>query len=226
MRLLFLFCALFVSAFAAAPADLAAVLKDFHTDAPKGWSFTQKTVAEGRSRVERYDAAQPEFDRWTLLKENDVTPSPEDALQYKRLLTRRSHGYRAPVLTDQIDVASAERVSDTPERATYRCKLKPGEADDKTAAFLRVTIVIHKPTATVESLEIANTAEFGPTFGVKVGEMKTVMTYSLPTGTTPSLPQAITTRLRGKAFWFKSLDADMSVTYSDFEYAGKKPVKP
>lgn len=222
MRLFFLFCGLVGAACAAVPADLAAALKAFRTDAPRGWSFTQTTTAEGRSRVEHYDAAKPEFDRWTLLKENDRVPGADEQTDYKQKLTRRSRNGTAPVLTDQIDTTAPEVVSDTPERATYRCRLKPGESGDKTAQFLRVTLVVHKPTHTIESLEISSTGEFSPTFGVKIAEMKTVMTYSLPAGDTPSLPQGITTRLRGRAFLVKSLDADMSVTYVSYAYAGKR----
>lgn len=222
MRFLLLLCALAGSALAATPERLEAALKTFRTDAPKGWSFTQSTTAEGKNRVERYDAAQPDFDRWTLLKQDGRTPTAEEQGAYKQIFTRRSRGGTAPLLTDQIDASKAETISDTPERATYRCPMKPGETGDKTAGFLRVTLVVHKPTGTVESVEIGSIGEFSPTFGVKIAEMKTLMTYSLPQGDIPSLPQGVTTRLRGRAFVFKSLDAEMTVTYSDFKYAGKK----
>lgn len=220
MRFFFLLCALAATALAETPPTLAAALKNFRTDAPRGWSFTLLTAAEGKSRLERYDAAQPDFDRWTLLKQDDRTPSADEALDYKQKVTSRSKG--GPMLTDQIDTTAPETVSDTSERATYRCPLKPGEDGDKTAQFLRVTLVVHKPTQTIESLEISNTGEFSPTFGVKIAEMKTRMTYSLPAGEKPSLPQAATTRLRGRAFWVKSLDADMTVAYTDYVHVGKK----
>jgi len=222
MRFLFLLCVLASAAGATAPADLAAALKTFRTDAPRGWSFTQTTAGEGQRRVERFDAAQPEFDRWTLLKQDSRTPSAEEQIDYKQKLTRRSRGGNAPVLNDQLDLAAPEVVAESPERATYRCRLKPGEAGDKTAEFLRVTLVVHKPTQTIESLEISSASAFQPTWGVTIAEMKTVMTYSLPAGERPSLPQTVTTRLRGRAFFVKSLDADMTVAYADYLKAGKK----
>ena len=222
MRFLFLFCALAGAAWAEVPADLAAALKDFHTDAPKGWSFTLTTEAEGKSRVERYDATQPDFDRWTLLKQDGRAPADDEQLDYKQKLTRRSRGGTAPVLTDQFDLSSAETLAASPDRATYRCRLKPGEQGDDTAKFLCVTLVVHKPTHTVESLEIASTGEFKPTFGVTIAEMKTTLTFSLPGGETPSLPQKVSTRLRGRAFLFKSLDADMTAAYTDYALARKK----
>ncbi len=222
MRFLFLLCALAGHALAAVPAELTAALKTFRTDAPRGWSFTQTTDGEGHTRVERYDAARPDFDRWTLLKHDGFPPTPEEQNDYKQKLTRRSSNSTAPLITDQLDLTHPEIVADTPDRATYRCGLKPGESGDKTAAFLRVTLVVHKPTQTVESLEISSAGEFHPTWGVTIAEMKTVMTYSLPAGDTPSLPQKIVTRLRGRAFLVKSLDADMTVAYADYVKAGKK----
>jgi len=207
---------------ASVPPDLATALKTFRTDAPRGWSFTQTTHAQGQSRVEHFDAARPEFERWTLLKQDGLTPSNDEQNDYRQKLTRRSSNRTAPLITEQLDLSHPETVSETPGRATYRCRLKPGEAGDKTAAFLRVTLVVDKPTHCIESLEIASTGEFSPTFGVKIVEMKTVMTYSLPSANTPSLPLTVATHLRGRAFLVKSLDAEMTVVFADYAKAGKK----
>jgi hypothetical protein len=197
-------------------------LKTFRTDPPKGWSYTQSTSEGDKSLVERYDATRPEFERWTILHKDGRKPTDDEQRDYKEKLTRRSRGGTAPLLTDQLALDSLEVVADTAERGTYRCKLKRGESADLTADFLRVTLVLHRPTRTVESLEIGSVSEFSPTFAVKIAAMKTVLSFSLPTANTPSLPQRITTHLRGRAFYFKSLDADMTVTYSDLEKVGKK----
>jgi hypothetical protein len=66
---------------------------------------------------------------------------------------------------------------------------------------------------------IENTAPFVPSFGVKIEQMQTTMTYSLPTQDQPSLLQSVVTRLRGTAFWIKSIDADMVVAYSAYARA-------
>lgn len=201
---------------AAVPPELTAALKTFRTDAPNGWSFTQTSATEDKMLVERFDAAQPDFDRWTLLQKDGRAPDADEQRDYKEKLSRRSRGGTAPKLTDQFDLTAMETVADTLERATYRFRLRPGESDDRTAAFLRVTLVLHKPTRTVESLEFASTGGFSPTFAVKIAEMKTAMVFSLPVGDRPSLLQRVTTRLRGRAFYFKSLDADMTVDFSDY----------
>ena len=222
MRLLVLSCVVCSGLFAAVPPELTEALKNFRGDPPKGWSFTQTTAGEGKSTVERCDAAKPEFDRWTLIRKDGHPPTDDEARDYFEVRSRRSRGGTAPKLTDQFDLNTLENVSDTPERATFRLRLRAGEAADKTAEFLRVTLVLHKPTRTLESIELASTGEFSPTFGVKIAEMKTALSYSVPTAERPSLPQTVTTRLRGRAFLFKSLDADLTVTFSDYERVGKK----
>jgi hypothetical protein len=57
---------------------------------------------------------------------------------------------------------------------------------------------------------------------VKIAEARTVMTYTRPEGGRPSLLKEVAVKVRGRAMWAKSLDEDMSVTYSDYVYAGKK----
>ena len=115
-----------------------------------------------------------------------------------------------------------ETVEDASERTTYRFRLRPGDRGDRTAAFLRATIVLHKGTRTIESIALGSTGPFSPTLGVRIESMRTVMTYSLPNGDAPSLPLKVATHVRGTAFWLKSLDADMTVTFADYVNARKK----
>lgn len=222
LRTLLLVAVLAVPVFAAPPSGLADALKNFRADAPRGWSFTQATVAEGKSTVERCDAAKPEFERWSLIQKDGRTPTEDEARDYAEIRSRRSRGGTAPNITDQFDLTTAEVVADTPERETYRLRLKPGEAADHTAAFLRVTVIVDKRSHTITSIELASTGEFSPTFAVKIAELITTLTYSAPTVDRPSLPNAVTTHVRGRAFLFKSLDADMTVTFTDYERVGKR----
>lgn len=203
-------------------ANVVAALSTFRTEGPKGWSFTQTTEGDGRSRVERFDAAQPEFARWTLLQENGRAPTEDETRDYREKLSRRSRGGTAPQLAEQLDPASLELVETTTDRSTYRLRLRPGEEGDVTARFLRATLVFHHPTQTIESLEIASTGAFSPTFGVQIAEMRTLLRYSLPEADRPSLLLEARTRLRGRAFLFKSLDADLRVTFTDYQKAGRK----
>ncbi len=222
MRCLLLLGFLVSSACAALPPELAAICTEFRTENPKGWSFTQSTSAEGKTLIERYDAAQPDFNRWTLLQENGSAPTEEAARAYKEKFTRRSRNGTAPNIASQLDLPSAELVSDNSERVLYRFRLNSEADDDKTADFLRITVTFHKATHSVEVFEIASISEFAPMFGVKIAALRTTMRYSLPDGGRPALLQSVTTHTRGRAF-FKSLDADMLVSYSDYAWAGKHP---
>lgn len=222
MRWFLVFGLMTSSVFAAAPALLGSAVQAFRADPPPGWSFTQTTTAQGESLVERCDAAQPEFARWTLLQKDGRTPTAQEKSEYAEMRSRRSRGGTAPKITDQLDLERAEPAGETAERSTYRCPLKPAEKGDATAPFLRATIVVHKPSQTIESIELANVAPFSPTLAVRIAEMKTTMSYAPPAGDAPTLPQKVTTHVRGRAFWVKSLDADMVVTFTNYERARKK----
>ena len=211
-----------IPATAALPPEYTAICHEFQTQNPKGWSFTQTTTAEGRTLVEHYDAAQPEFNRWTLLEENGRPPTEEQAREYQQKFTRRSGGGNAPGIAQQLNLDTAELVTEDAERVAYRFQLKTGEDGDKTAAFLRATVTFHKATRSIEKFEITNIEVFNPVFGVKIRELLTTLHYHLPADGRPALLDKVTTRTRGRAF-FKSLDADMLVTYRDYTWAGKKP---
>jgi hypothetical protein len=123
---------------------------------------------------------------------------------------------------DQINPDSCEIVAESAELGVYRFQLKTGDKDDQSAAFMRVTYTLHRPTQTIEKIELASTEPFAPVFMVKIQEARTVMTYTRPEADRPSLLKDVTVKVRGRAMWVKSLDEDMTVTYSNYVYAGKK----
>jgi hypothetical protein len=201
---------------------LAEALKHFRADPPPGWSFTLASAGGGQSMVERYDASKPEFDRWSLVQKDGRPPTPDEAREYAESRSRRSRGGTAPKVIEQLDLATLEKTGEHGERVTFRCRVKPGDDSDNVAGFLRATIVVHQPSHTIESLQLGSTGEFSPSVVMKISEMATAMTYSLPAAGRPSLPQKVATRVRGRAFFFKSLDAEMTMTFSDYSWVGKK----
>ncbi len=208
---------------AGAPPDLlATALARFRSEVPRGWSYLQTTTAEGQSLVERCDAARPEFDRWSLVRKNGREPTAEERRDYLEARSRRSRAGTAPRLAEQIDPAGAERAHEDADRTTFVCRLQRGDRSDRTAAFLRARLTVHRATATIETLELKNTGPFSPTFGVTIEEMTTRLTFSVPVGDTPSLPLGVESRVRGTAFWFKSLDADMTIRFSDYARVGTR----
>jgi len=226
MRFLLLLGVLAFPLRAEVPPELAAALDSFRSEPPRGWSFTQTTVAEGRSTVEHFDAARPEFARWSLVRKDDRAPTPAELQEYGEGRSRRSRTGTAPDLKDQFLLAAVELVSTTATHVTYRCPLRQGESRDHTARHLRATLVVHRASRTVETVELANHAPFSPAFGVKIAELRTRMTYSLPQDGRPALPEQVTTRVRGTAFWFKSLDGDLTVTFSDYVRVARPGTPP
>ena len=121
---------------------------------------------------------------------------------------------------------SAQLESDDGERQQWRFRLKPGDDEDSSAEHMESTITFHPATGTIERIALASFEPFSPVFGVKIELAQTIIEYSLPTEDTPSLLQNIEVSVRGRAFYFKSLDSDMTVSYSDYNYAGKPQLFP
>jgi len=231
LRVLFqivLFAALTIASLHAspAPAELDRALKLFRAEGARGWAFVQTTESGGKSLVEHYDPAKPEFSRWTLLKKNGAPPTAPELKEYRERLSRRTSGDTAPNVKDQLDPASCELVQADEIRASYRFHLRPGASDDSSAAHMTATFTLNKPTETIEQVELNAFEPFSPMFIIKINEAKTTMSYSLPESGRPSLLQRIVVHIRGRALWFKSLDEDMTVAYSDHEYSFRKPAEP
>jgi hypothetical protein len=208
------------------PPELDRALKLFRAEGGPGWAFVQTTESNGKSLVEHYNPAKPEFARWTLLKKNGAAPTASDTKEYQQRLSRRTSGGTAPNVKDQIDPTTCERVSDDSERTSYRFRLRPGDKGDRSAAHMAACFTLHKPTGAIERVELASLESFSPVVAVNITEAKTIMMYSLPTGDRPALLQQISVHIRGRAMWIKSLDEDMDVTYSEQEFVGKKPAAP
>jgi len=219
---------LFLSALARGeplPEDFAAALKSFRADGAKGWAFTQTTTGRKDSLVERFEPLKADGSRWALLKKDGKVPTEDELKDYREKQTRRTTGDTAPDVTKQLDLESAERLSDDAERTVFRFKLKPGGKDDSSAAFMRATFSFHKATHTIDRVELGSTEPFSPMLTVKIEEARTTMHYTLPAGDRPSLLDKIDVKVRGRAMWLKSLDEDMTVQYSDYEYKAKPAPK-
>lgn len=226
MRFAFLFLGLVLSAIPgrsdAVPPELAVALEGFRTEGSFGWGFVQTTQSADKALVERYDPAQPEVLRWTLVSKDGQPPTEKEVKTYREQQTRRTRGETAPNVKNQLDRETCSLISDDGVRAAWRFRLKPGASDDRSAAHMAATFTLHRPTGTIERVELASFEPFSPMFSVNIEEAKTILEYTLPEDERPTLLKRVSMRVRGRAMWFKSLDSDLSVMYSDYVYAGKK----
>jgi len=221
LALAFVLCTCRLSA-GSMPAELTAALKDFRTEGPRGWAFTQTSTTSSHSRVEHFSPLGRDSLQWSLVQQDGRAPNEEEAVKYKELKARRSSNENAPNVKDQIVPESCEIITETAELGVYRFKLKTGDKDDHSAEFMRVTYTLHRTTQTIDAVELASIEPFSPVFSVKIQEARTLMTYTRPDGERPSLLKEVTVKIRGRAMWVRSLDEDMTVAYSDYVYAGKK----
>jgi hypothetical protein len=201
--------------------SLLAALAGFRTEGPKGWAFVQTSESTDRSRVESFNPLAASHLRWTLLTENGATPSAKTTESYRQQQTRRTGGQTAPNVEEQLILESAELLETANDREIWQFQLRPGAGDDSSAEHMHSTITLHVPSRTIERIELASFESFSPVFGVSVESARTRITYSLPQDDRPTLLQEIKVSIRGRAFYFKSLDSDMTVSYSDYEYMGK-----
>lgn len=220
------FLAAALGAWAQPSPELAEALQAFRTEGPKGWAFTQTSHSPDRSRVETFDPLRPAHLQWTLVTENGETPSDRVLEAYRQQQTRRTGGRTAPNVKEQLIMASAELIAQDADREQWRFLLQPGADDDASAEHMATTITFHPATRTIERIELASFEPFSPMFGVNIESARTRIEYSLPVGEVPSLLQHIEVSVRGRAFYLKSLDSDMTVSYSDYNYRGRAPVIP
>lgn len=204
------------------PPALEKALSAYQAEGARGWVFTQNTQTRAQKLVERYDPALPEFKRWTLLEKNGRPPTEKELNEYKQMLARRTRGEAAPNVKDQIRPETCEPLGASDGRARYRFQLKPGDENDRSAAHMAVTFSLHEATGAIERVELASQRAFSPMFAVKIDEARTIITYTLPDDERPSLLERIEVRVRGRAFFFKSLDQDMTVTYVDYAPGSRK----
>ncbi len=198
----------------AMPTELTKALADFRADGPRGWAFTQSTSSASHSLVERYDPLIRAPFSWNLLTKDGRQPTEKEMNDYREKVSYRSNDGTASV-KDQIIPETCKLVSETDENSVYEFKLKPGSEDDHTAEFMTALFTLHRPSGAITQVELGNTEPFSPMIAVQITEARTTMDYSIPTEECPSLLLGVHTKVRGRAFWLRSLDDDLYVKYSD-----------
>lgn len=198
------------------PPPVKAAIAKFHAEGAPGWAYTQTSSDGSKTVVERFDPAQPEFKRWTLLSDDGQPPTEQEQYNYRARKYAPDGVKHLPPLAEQIEPDTAEQVEETPTHWVWRFHVKPRADSDPSAAHLRITLRIDKATDTIDTYEIATFEPFSPVLSVKIDRMRTVMTYSLPTDGKPSLLIAVTTLVSGRRMFLLSFDQHMIATYKDY----------
>lgn len=199
-----------------APAYVREALSHFTSDSPKGWAYTLTTTKDGQTSVERYDPAQPVGAQWTLLQRDGRAPTPEESRRYTQYKTSTTQGSTRSATFEKgdIDFSTMKLVREDAERAEFESRFREG--DDKMLAHFIVKLTVAKHPAAIERFVLSLDAPFSPVIGVKMKELLVDMTFSPATAERPSLPLSSISRFRGRLLLVKSINEDLSITYSDY----------
>jgi hypothetical protein len=219
--LLMLVCLVAGAPAATVPPELERALENLRTDAPRGWAFTQTSEGAGRVRVERYEPIGPGPTRWQLLQVDGREPTPGELETYRKQQVLREGAESIPNVKEQIDRSTGELVEDHGDEVSWRFRLLPANGDS-WGPHMAATFTLHRPTGAIRRVELASLKAFSPLFLTQVDVARTVMRYSLPEGDRPALLEDITVHVRGRAWYFRSLDSDLTVRYSDYRFVGKR----
>ncbi|WP_415907725.1 hypothetical protein [Oleiharenicola sp. Vm1] len=219
MRPRFLLLLLLVPALAAAaelPAYFGEALARFTSDAPRGWAYTLTTTRGGETSVERYDPSRPHGGEWTLLQRDGRAPTADELERYLRYKASSTPPTaRATFEKGDLDRGTFQLLREDATTAEFRGRFR-ADLKEPLLAHVVLDLKFAKQPAAVETFTLRLAEPFSPTLGVKMTELEVAMEFSPPTADRPSLPRASRSRFRGRLFFFKTIEEDLRIVYSDF----------
>lgn len=199
------------------PAYFEQALAHFTSDAPRGWAYTLTTTRGSETSVERFDPSRPKGGEWTLLQRDGRAPTVEEIERYLRYKasttppTARATFEKGDIDRDTFTL-TREDAAGAEFRGTFR-----GDLKEPLLAHLVLDLKIAKASPAVQSFTLRLAGPFSPALGVKMTELEVSMEFSPPTAERPALPLASRSRFRGRLFFLKTIEEDVSIAYSDFE---------
>ncbi|MFZ5495018.1 MAG: hypothetical protein ACOZE5_06730 [Verrucomicrobiota bacterium] len=199
------------------PGYLRTALSRFSPDPPAGWAYTLATTRNDVRMVERFDPARPPGAQWTLVEWLGRAPTPDELENYTRSRPAGSGGARANFQAADIEPGSLRLVRDDAEWADFIGDFREVAAGaDKMLGHLQIRLFVHKAPAYVGKYQLELKSPYSPVLTVRMDELLVEATFTPPEGTAPSLPQAQTSRFRGRFLLFPKTETVVLI-YSDFE---------
>jgi hypothetical protein len=218
--LLVLLAATLASAmFAAGPPPLAIqALERMNAFDEGSWSYTRTTRTREGIRVERHDAARRAGERWSLVAIDGRTPSADETQDYQREKAKERERQKGRAdYTQEIDRNSIRLISETPERATFTFRPgSNGRGGKELARKVEGTMVVRKDGGWIERFELGAEEEVRPMPGVKISDFSLILRFSRHPSSGDIVPHELESRIRGRAFFVKSIDAERTSSFSDF----------
>lgn len=216
----------------ALPPLVERALATMETSDQEGYAFRMVKTEAATTEIATFDPAKPAAEAWTLLQQNGKAPNAKESEEFRKERAKREKaraeernkgksGKRDGELREMIDPASVQVVNETPERATYRFRMRIDDEDGKAFAdAIRGTLVVSKKAPHVESLDLASTGEIKAMTGVKISEFHLTLTFFPPDAHGQALPATIRSTVKGRAMLVKKIDQDMTVKFSDYARRG------
>lgn len=218
------------------PLPLQKALDTMNRADLKDWAYTRTTVSPKVRIVERYDPKKPEAKQWILSSIDNREPTATEqeeyhqkrmkALQRDRETKKDKNDEQAGTmsldLNSMIKPGSLRMMTEDPTTIVYAFRPQ-SEKDDDKVMMENLSGLLHinteKPEGFyIEELTLSSEKPFSPAFSVKVTLFSTRMTFRPIEPNGPFFPAEITTRFQGKAFYFKTIDEQITMVFSDFSF--------
>lgn len=198
------------------PAFFNDALAQFTSDAPRGWAYTLTTTRGDETSVERYDPSRPKGGEWTLLQRNGRAPTANEIERYLRYKASSTPPTaRATFEKGDLDRGTFTVLREDAATAEFRGRFRE-DLKEPLLAHLVLDLKLAKQPPAVQAFTMRLAGPFSPALGVKMTELEVSMEFAPPTDDRPSLPRESRSRFRGRLFFFKSIEEDLRIVYSDF----------
>ena len=185
------------------------------------WLFTLTTQLDDELLVVRNNPGTDEAGHRQLLSVDGQTPTPGRLKKFrkqevKRLEEELERGGPTKYcqLVDLSTLALLEQ-SNTHATLSFTPDIK---ALTKNREQLQGKIVLNTETKLVEQIHFENTEKLSPAFSVSLNLYQMTLSFSQQQG--QLLLHNMTSKLAGKAGFFKTFESQVKVDFSDYQYSG------
>lgn len=192
----------------------------------QSWSYTETSQVSEATLVGRYDPRGAIGDRWTLLSVDGRAPTDEEIADYeddKEEDTESDSDDDDNEVAAMVEPGSLSLIEETENY--YLFTFTPTDDEDDFLEHVDATVKIIKAGPYIEYVDLRSAKPFRPQFGVKIKEFVTRLSFAPAAINGPIVPMSIDVRIKARAFLFVGIDETVSISYSDYQYAGNPSEK-
>ena len=197
------------------PPYLKEALSHFNPAIPPDLAYTITTQRDSEISVERFDPSLAGERQWTLLQRNHRPATAEENARYGSYRITTSPSTHAAFSCGDIDPNTLRLIHEDEDLAEFRAKFRE-DIKDPMLHQLELQLTVSKHRAAIERFVLVLTAPYSPVLTVKMLELRVETTLGTAVQDCPALPVRVTSRFRGRVFFFKSIEEDIQTSYSDF----------